>query len=275
MKKIATIILNRNLPKITDHLYERIKSNSSKYTDIYVLEAGSDKNNLSKNCTWYANETQVMKNGLRVPRGFNYALNKLLLENKFYNYEYFFLLTNDTVFGQKKILKPLLDLMEDHPKVGILSPCPINWGEYKFLKETKIKYFWYLQNTAYLIRRSFIENISPLTKSNFKNILYDSSNFRGYGTEFEIIAKGYINGWATALTNQVTCKENETYLKEFYKDIKTDSYNKNLELYLKEGKEWMLKKYGFKSKWDFISYIKHFYDIFFEHNQNLKKFKIN
>ena len=43
MKKVATIILNRNLPEVTDKLCEHIKFYDGELTDIYVVEAGSDK----------------------------------------------------------------------------------------------------------------------------------------------------------------------------------------------------------------------------------------
>ena len=54
MKKLAVIILNRNLPKVTDKLYNRIKK-KNKNTDIFILESGSDKKLLAKNKTWHAN----------------------------------------------------------------------------------------------------------------------------------------------------------------------------------------------------------------------------
>ena len=43
MKSIATLILNRNLPKVTDKLYMNIKKNEGYLTDIFVIEAGSSK----------------------------------------------------------------------------------------------------------------------------------------------------------------------------------------------------------------------------------------
>ena len=61
MKPIATLILNRNLPKVTDKLYRAIKKNEGSITDIFVIEAGSSKNNLSKYVTWHANSKSVKK----------------------------------------------------------------------------------------------------------------------------------------------------------------------------------------------------------------------
>ena len=37
MKRIATIILNRNLPEVTDRLYEHLIKFDGDLTDIYVV----------------------------------------------------------------------------------------------------------------------------------------------------------------------------------------------------------------------------------------------
>ena len=60
----------------------------------------------------------------------NYALRKLYDENKFCNYEAFFLLTNDSEFENKKIIKLLLKCTT-HKRLAILSPCSRSWGEKK------------------------------------------------------------------------------------------------------------------------------------------------
>ena len=82
MKKIATIILNRNLPRVTDRLVKNIKQNNFIHNDIFVLESGSDEKNLSKYTTWHANWPSAQKKGLRFHKGMNYALFKLYKENK-------------------------------------------------------------------------------------------------------------------------------------------------------------------------------------------------
>ena len=77
MKKTATIILNRNLPKETDALVEHLKKNDGDFTDIFVVEAGSGKNNLSKYCTWHVETEEVVKQGMRYSRGMNFGLLQL------------------------------------------------------------------------------------------------------------------------------------------------------------------------------------------------------
>ena len=273
-KKIAVIILNRNLPLITNKLVNNINKKNSIDKDIYVVEAGSDKKKLSKYCTWHIKDDSTKKNGLRYPRGMNCGLSNLYFENKIQDYDYFLLLTNDTEFKGKNYLNKLVKIMETNKKIGILSPCSKDWGEKKILKKSNLKFFWYIHNTAYFIRGRLIQELSNFKKNNYKFGLFDGSNFRGYGTDSELIAKSYANGYACAITSKVWAEENNSYLLSQSDLIKTDNYNKNLQLWTKEGFNWMQKKYGFKNKWDLNFYVKSFYDRFFDHNKYLLKYKI-
>lgn len=274
MKKVATIILNRNLPGPTNQLYRHLKKFDHDHTDIYILEAGSDKSNLSKYYTWYADSPYIVKNGLRYGRGMNYALLQLYKENKWSQYDYFFLLTNDTELRPTKTIAKLVSILKYHKRVGILSPCSKKWGEQYLLKNQKTKYFWYIHNNAFLIRREFLDLIIERKKPNLMNFVFDGQNFRGYLSESEIIAKAYANDWAAAISTEVFAEENESYLLEKSDLIKTEDYNDNLKLYLSEGKHWLRKKYGFNSHWLMHQYVKNFYENFFENNPSLINFKI-
>ena len=273
-KKDATIILNRNLPNITNLLFNNLKKNNNKISDFYILEAGSSKKNLSKNYTWHANWKSAKKNGLRFARGMNYALSNLYKEKKFENYKAFFLITNDTTFQNYKIIEKLYKVLDSEKKLAILSPCSKNWGEYKLLKKNKTKFFWYIHNNAIMIKKDFIVEVLNNKSPGYLNFLFDGTNFRGYGLESELIAKAYSNDWSAAITSSVLSEENESYLINDYEEIKTDSYDQNLRLYLKEGKQWMKNKYGFSNKWAFQMYVKSFYDKFFENNPEYRKYKL-
>ena len=74
MKPVATIILNRNLPNITDKLYNHLRRFDGNETDIFVVDSGSDKKKLSKYTTWHANWKSAVSKGLRYYRGMNYGL---------------------------------------------------------------------------------------------------------------------------------------------------------------------------------------------------------
>ena len=281
MKKTATIILNRNLPKETDALVEHLKKNDGDFTDIFVVEAGSDKNNLSKYCTWHLETEEVLKHGLRYFRGMNYGLLKLWQDDDRINkttwkkYNSFFLITNDTKFPKKQnTIKVLQEIQIEYPKVGILSPCSKKWGEKDLIGNNSLKYFWFIHNNAYFLHKELVEQLMNKENPSYMNFLFDGNNFRGYLQESEIIAKTYANDWAAAITTKVYAEEDETYLLDKNKLIKTESYEKNLELYVDEGLKWVKKKYGFNSRWQMMQYSQLFYNKFFEYYPEEKINKI-
>ena len=274
MKRIATIILNRNLPEPTDQLVEHLQKFDSEQTDVYVLEAGSDADKLSRFCTWHANTEEIQREGLRYSRGMNYALLKLWQEQRWEQYEAFFLLTNDTELQPEPTLFPLQDLLKEHPRVGILSPCSRRWGERLLLKQEHTKYFWFIHNNAFLIRREFLECIMEREQPDYFNFVFDGSNFRGYLSESELIAKAYANDWTAAITTQVFAEENESHLLNKADLIRTESYEENIKLYLEEGQQWLRRKYGFNSRWSMQQYVKSFYDRFFEFHPEYTQYRV-
>lgn len=274
MKRVATIILNRNLPEVTERLYESLERNNSEWTDIYVVESGSSDENLCKYMTWHASWNSAKEHGLRYQQGMNFGLLNLFNEGKYRQYDAFFLLTNDSEVQDKPIINILLEILDSHERVGLLSPCSKKWGEQLLLKDRDILYFSFIHNNAYFLRREFIDDIRERSEPTFMNFLFDGSNFRGYGSESEIIAKGYINDWASAITNKVYIEENESYLLEQTDLIKTETFEENLKLYVEEGNRWMHSKYGFNSKWNMHLYVKLFYDQFFKYHPHLIKFKL-
>jgi len=274
MKRVATIILNRNLPEVTDRLYDHLILHDGNQTDVFIVEAGSDKEKLSRHTTWHADWQEVREHGLRYSRGMNFGLSQLWSENKFKQYDAFFLLANDTELLSKPTLAPLMSVLDQHPRVGVLSPCAERWGERLLLKTQTTKYFWFIHNNAYLLRREFIESIMNVEKPDFMNFLFDGSNFRGYGSESELIAKAYANDWAAAITSEVWANENESHLLNQADLIKTEGYEKNLTLYVEEGRLWLRNKYGFNSRWSMQQYVKNFYDNFFEFHPEFKTYRI-
>ena len=115
--------------------------------------------------------------------------------------------------------------------MGILSPCSKRWGEKSLLKNPqKTKYFWFIHNNSYFLRREFIECIFNLEKIDHINFLFDGNNFRGCFLESELIAKAYANDWAAAITSEVWSSENESYLLHKSNKIKTSAAPAKLEL---------------------------------------------
>ena len=272
--RVATIILNRNLGIITNNLYKKIYKYNRKYTDIFVIDSGSDVKKKSKYTTWSANWKKAKQNGLRFSRGMNYGLLKMYQENKFKNYEYFLLLTNDSEVESKPFIKELVSIMNKVKSIAILSPCSKKWGEKILLKDKKLKFFWYIHNNAYFVRKDFIELVRKKKNFNYFNFLFDGKNFRGFGADSELIMKAYKNNMSAAITSKVWIEENENYLLEKSSLIKTDPYDRNLKLYINEGLKWIKRKYNFDSRWDLHLHVKKYYNIFFEKNKKLLKYKI-
>lgn len=275
MKKTAAIILNRNLPDVTDALYGHIRKNDGDAASIFVVESGSQEDKLSQYCTWWANWEESLAQGLRTPRGFNYALSRLWEEGKFKDFDYFFLLPNDTEFKNVPMISILTEEMKKHPRLGILAPCLSSWGEYQLIGPESTKYFWYISPGPWFLRREYIEDVMELENPDYMNFLYDGTNFRGYESDIELIVKGYANDWAAGITTKVMVEENEEHLKTKAALIKTDSYEENLKKYVEEGKRWMRRKYGFNHRWSIQMYAKFFYEKFFEYYPEFKKYNIS
>jgi len=143
-------------------------------------------------------------------------------------------------------------------------------GERYLLTNNSTMYFWYIHNHALLLRREFLESIMNTSNPTFMNSIFDGTNFRGYLTETELIAKAYANDWAAAITSSVYAEENESYLLEKADLIKTDKFQDNARHYLEEGRLWMRQKYGFNSRWSMQQYAKHLYDLFFKGTSKIR-----
>ena len=83
-RRIATIVLNRNLPDVTDALCARLREESCPGLDVFVVESGSEPDRLSKNCTWYADWPEARQHGMRYQRGMNYGLGQAPTINRLY-----------------------------------------------------------------------------------------------------------------------------------------------------------------------------------------------
>ena len=56
----------------------------------------------------------------------------------------------------KAFIKELVNTMNKVKSIAILSPCSKS-GEKVLLKDKKLKFFWYIHNNAYFVRKDFIE----------------------------------------------------------------------------------------------------------------------
>ena len=271
--RVATLILNRNMPESTDELVDFLQQCNNGENDIYVIESGSDRGRLSRYYSFWANWEEATRDGLRYPRGFNYGLIELYKSGKFFNYDYFFLVCNDAVFLENPV-PPLMDEMDTHPRVGILSPCAENWQERALIGDAGTAYVWHVNHVAWILRRSFIEIVMERESPGPMNFLYDGTNFRGYGVDLELIIKGYINEYATAVTDKILMRENTDILRYKADLMQTDSFSINQRRVFEEGQQWMRRKYGFTTRMHMNSYASMFYDRFFHLYPEYQRFRL-
>src|SRR3989338_2095434 len=187
-KPVATLVLNRNLGDITDRLVEHVLKFDHALTDVFVIESGSDSDKCSKYTNFRADWDEAVVNGLRYPRGFNFGLSEMLKSGRYADYDYFFLVCNDSVFQDIPTLSILLEEMSSYSKIGFLSPCDPSWGEYRMIPEGESRLFWYGNHISWMMRRSFVDAIREREQPGPMNFLYDGSNFRGYYLDVELIA---------------------------------------------------------------------------------------
>jgi hypothetical protein len=260
MGRVATIILNRNLPAVTDELVDRVRQFDAGSNDVYVVESGSEQDRLSQHHTAWANWDDAMLRGLRFPRGFNFGLLDLLRKGRFWDYDYFLLMRNSVEFDG-----PLVSLltaeMERHPQACIVSPCAESWDERELLGENRTMYVWHVNHLIWLVRRSFVEVIMERAEPTHMNLLYDGTNFRGHYAD-------------TELTTRALFREKTDLLRKYSDLMKTEPYGVNERLIFDEGREWMRRKYGFTSRIQMQEYARLFYTRFFDLNSHLTKYQL-
>lgn len=268
-KDTAILVLNRNLPDHTNRLCEQLLSESSEFSDLYGIESGSSQEGISNYCSFWARWDDAIKDGLRYARGFNYGLSELMKLGRFYDYKYYLLVCNDVDISMPMV--PVLRaLMEAHPKVGIISPVAIDWPEQDLMNGREIAYCWHINHVIWMVRREFMESVIANGNGDHMNFLYDGSNFRGYFCDMELIAKGYANEFATAITNRTTFHEKQQILKDQNRLIASDPYEINQRRVFAEGKRWLRSKYGFNHKEQMETYCHLLFERFFTLHPYLK-----
>jgi len=272
--KFAVLILNRNTKKVVDNLIASFLNNGFGSEDIFVVDAGSRESEIPSRLMIRADDAYTLKHGLRFNRGFNLGLKTLLDNGLFFNYDGFVLAPNDVILGRDFAPSRLETIFARHHRLGLLSPCHHDWGERHFIAKNSLKYFWFIQTHAYVVRRSMIESTWNPEASAFDDFWLDGTNFRGFLGETEIIAKGYANDWASAITTEIFVGENELILSAFYEYIDTEKPEFNDDLYVNEGLAWVRRKYGFSSRWRMNDYAKSMYENFFRYNTELGAWRL-
>ncbi len=271
MKPCATLVLNRNLPDVTDRLVEHLVRHSGDVTDVFVIESGSSPEGRSRHLGFSADWPEATEHGLRFARGFNFGLLELEKRTK---YEHYFLICQDSVFPEEPTVSILLEEMARYPRLGILSPSSADWGEASLIPERELRLFWFINLIGWMVRGSFIDCVKETDESTYLNYLFDGTNFRGYDTDIELVAKAYANDFAAGITKRASFREDKDLTDRMASAMRTEPQRLNRPAMYDEGRRWLRRKYGFNSRWNMVTYAKTFYDQFFEHNPDYRHLRV-
>jgi hypothetical protein len=109
--------------------------------------------------------------------------------------------------------------------------------------EHRYEIAWHFDEGPIIFSRHFLNSISDKGTE-----LFDNDNFRGYLSFIELATKIYASNKCMAATDLISFKENKSHTIKKYELIGTEPYDSNIELMLSEGKDWLLKKYGFEDR---------------------------
>lgn len=188
--RVAVLVASRNRPDLVESVVRYFGESVTIPHDLYVVECGTDSDKLSAHSTlWYADPDF---------RGKCYG-HALALEaaRKAGQYDYYFVMMNDTVFEPGvDVLRVLIDQLEREPRMAILSPTNAQGGYPAAAKQRS--HGWRAVTTcdylAFLIRASALDEVGFLN-AQFKYC---------WGAIHELSYKLYRAGWFVAYSDAVS-----------------------------------------------------------------------
>ncbi|MGY4538225.1 GT2 family glycosyltransferase [Mucilaginibacter sp. UYNi724] len=116
MKRVSVVTINFNQDKITEELLTSIaKTNTYENLEVIVVDNGSTVNPIP---LWTAKYPDIRFIRSEANLGFSGGNNIGIAQA---TGDYYFLVNNDTEFGPGLVQK-LVDILDSHPEVGIISP---------------------------------------------------------------------------------------------------------------------------------------------------------
>jgi hypothetical protein len=271
MKPCAALVLNRNLPDVTNRLVDHLLKWNVDVCDVFVIESGSSEEGKSRHPGFSVDWPDAKEHGLRFPRGFNFGLCEL---DKGDPYEHYFLVCQDSVFPDEPTVSILLEEMERFPRMGILSPYSPDWGESELIPDGGIRLFWFMNLISWMVRGSFLDLVKNEENPSAMDYVFDGTNFRGYDVDIELLAKAYANDFAAGVTKRAMFHEDKDLTDRMAERMKSDPQRLNRPAMYDEGSRWLRRKYGFNSRWNMVTYVKAFYNQFFEHHPDYRNLRL-
>jgi len=188
MTKTLAIILNHNLPELTDNLYESLVNFQGDDYDLVVMDNGSDGNMRSKYTSIQLEKNIFWGGALNI--AFQHILDRP-------QYDSLLFLNNDLEVNGEIFVRALRHELFKND-FAIVSPCiagkpnpwkqMLNWG----CKRTRI--VKWIDNQAPLIHRKLIEAIGQ----------FDESLYYGWGQELVCYDVCEDRGWKIGVCDRIT-----------------------------------------------------------------------
>jgi hypothetical protein len=236
---LDALILNRNLRLVTDNLVRDLDSREG-IGQVHVVDAGSRPEEVSKRTLIRDDSDIAIKTGLRINRGFNLGLEAWMkIEEKS---EWVLLVPNDSVVLDADVPR-LLEMVSRYTSICAIIPVNDANAYDPLIDKTGIAIGWNFYEGPLIVRTSYVQERldSGIT-------LFDNDNFRGYASFLELAFQAYAADNAIAISNLVRFREDNHHLLKFHQLIGTESPSENTNLLVAEGKNWLLKKYGFHDR---------------------------
>ncbi len=271
-KKVCVLMLQRNLPEISEKSYNHHLKWNNDLADFFVIESGSDDESVfqKKDHVIHADWDDARTNGMRWARGFNYGL--LEAQKKSDDYEYFLLMNGDVELFEENTVEKMLKVMNSNPRIGMLSANSPQWGnDVKVpLGNKDFISHWQITIDCWMVRKSFLSQIgSSFPEQNWMTYLFDGNNFRGAFADDEVVMKAYQMGWMCGYTSHVNFIENHNITANNFEKMKTEDLAPSREKMTREGLEWIKQKYGCQNKQQYRSLNYQTYLNFFNLNPEL------
>jgi len=261
--KYLAIILNRNLGKECDALREVLLSKG--VSDVIIVDSSTDPSLESQFVTIGCIDNSAREHGYRINRGFNLGLNHAVNNH---NFDWIFCLPVDT-----KIIELELDSFdldsEKYPKI-VAYTLPERDNPYLPLIKNNIGLVWNILEGPILLNYKLVSKY----KRENSVVLFDENNFRAFLSYKELAFRIYSANFAIGIYNKFLVAEREELLLTFSELMKTESFSLNKQLLIREGGEWLFKKYGIFDRWAFETIVRLLYDEFLICNPKYSEIKL-
>lgn len=261
MNSLDVIILNRNLRKVTESLAETLRS-FGEVRGVYVVDAGSSASEVATDTFARDDSPEAMSRGLRLNRGYNLGLSKWI-ELGHSDADWVLLLPNDAelIVGD---FSRLFSVVEPIEQVAAIVPTSEDNPYGSLIASNGVSLGWLFYEGPIFLRASYVRFRRAIGSE-----MFDNSNFRSFSSFLELAFQIYSANMSVAVTNLVSFSENNQYLIGQHDLIGTEPFDTNLQLFLKEGSDWLAKKYGFADRRNLENITRLLFDEFIATNPDI------